>query len=83
MTTMLETQPSPTVETDVHQCVSCAQKERVYVVAPNGRQTAGIWRCRILSQKTRSEVVVQPEEDCFVHRSLTDYWQPSEKILTR
>ena len=83
MTILLETPPNASAETDTHQCVTCAQKERVYVVAPNGRQTAGLWRCRILSQKTREEVVVQPEEDCFVHRSLTDYWQPSDKVLTR
>jgi len=83
MTLLLETPPNSSAETQTHQCVTCGQKERVFVVAPNGRQTAGIWRCRILSQKTRSEVIVQPEEDCFVHRSLTDYWQPSEKILTR
>lgn len=83
MTQVLETLPSPAVGTETHQCATCGQKERVYVVAPNGRQTAGIWRCRILSQKTREEVIVQPEEDCFVHRSLTDHWQPTDQILTR
>lgn len=82
MTILLET-PSPLAETAAHQCVTCSQKERVYLVAPNGRQTAGVWRCRILSQKTREEVIVQPEEDCFLHRSLTDYWQPTDKVLTR
>ncbi len=83
MTSMQEISPNPFAETQTHQCVTCAQKERVFVVAPNGRQTAGLWRCRVLSQKTRNEVVVQPEEDCFVHRSLTDYWQRTEQILTR
>lgn len=83
MTQVLETLPSPIADTGAHQCAACGQKERVYVVAPNGRQTAGIWRCRILSQKTREEVIVQPEEDCFVHRSLTDHWQPTDQILTR
>lgn len=83
MTILLETPQNTSSDTQAHQCVSCDQKERVYVVAPNGRQTAGIWRCRVLSQKKREEVIVQPEEDCFVHRSLSDYWQPTDKILTR
>lgn len=83
MTIRVETPTDRSAETGMHQCVSCGQKERVYVVAPNGRQTAGIWRCRTLSQKTRAEVVVQPEEDCFIHRSLTDYWQPTDQLLTR
>ncbi len=83
MTTMLEMAPPRSAETEMHQCVSCGQKERVFVVAPNGRQTAGMWRCRILSQKTRNEVIVQPEEDCFIHRSLTDYWHPTDQNLTR
>ncbi len=83
MTLVLETLPNTPAATETHQCVTCGQKERVYVVAPNGRQTAGIWRCRVLSQKTRREVIVQPEEDCFVHRSLSDYWQPTDKALTR
>jgi hypothetical protein len=67
----------------LHVCANCAQKERVYVTAPNGRQTAAIWRCRILSQKTQIEVIVQPEENCFEHRSLTDHWTPSDRPLAR
>lgn len=41
-----------------HDCASCARKERVYLTSPNGRQTAAVWRCRQLSQKTHSEVIV-------------------------
>jgi ribosomal protein L37AE/L43A len=67
----------------LHECSSCDNKERVYLTSPNGRQSAAIWRCRQLSQKTRSEVVVQPHENCFEHRSLTDYWQQTPIQLIR
>jgi len=58
-----------------HECATCRHKDRVYLSAPTGTQTAAVWRCRILSQKTSEEVLVQPHENCFEHRSLTDYWE--------
>ena len=67
----------------LHECADCRHKERVYLTSPNGNQTAAVWRCRTLSQKTQSEVLVQPHENCFEHRSLTDHWQPTERELVR
>lgn len=66
-----------------HECASCRLKERVYVKTPNGKQHAAIWRCRVLSQLTREEVLVQPHENCFDHGSLSDYWEESELALVR
>ncbi len=67
----------------LHECASCHHKERVYLTSPNGRQNAAVWRCRMLSQKTRSEVLVQPHENCFEHRSLSDYWEKTTLPLVR
>lgn len=66
-----------------HECASCRHKERVYLTSPDGRRTAAVWRCRTLSQKTQQEVLVQPRENCFEHRSLTDHWEPTQKDLVR
>lgn len=66
-----------------HECASCRHKERVYLTSPDGRRSAAVWRCRPLSQKTQGEVLVQPHENCFEHRSLTDYWEPTAKELVR
>ena len=79
--------PTSTPGTDLdiasHECAACRHKERVYLTSPDGRQTAAVWRCRTLSQKTQAEVLVQPHENCFEHRSLTDYWEPTERKLVR
>ena len=64
-----------------HECAACRHKERVYLTSPSGTQTAAVWRCRTLSQKTQTEVLVQPHEDCFQHRSLTDHWEPTQREL--
>lgn len=66
-----------------HECATCGHKARIYQSAPNGRQIAAVWRCRVLSQKTATEVLVQPHEDCFTHRSLSDYWERTEEALAR
>ena len=66
-----------------HECATCRHKDRVYLSAPTGTQTAAVWRCRILSQKTSEEVLVQPHENCFEHRSLTDHWEESSLTLVR
>ncbi len=66
-----------------HECAGCRHKERVYLMSPDGRRTAAVWRCRPLSQKTQNEVLVQPHENCFEHRSLTDHWEPSRRELVR
>lgn len=73
----------PEIAAERHECASCLHKERVYITSPDGRQTAAVWRCRTLSQKTAQEVLVQPHEDCFQHRSLTDYWQRTSAELVR
>ena len=67
----------------LHECASCRHKDRVYLTAPSGTQTAAVWRCKVLSQKTREEVLVQPHENCFEHRSLTDHWQETSLELVR
>ena len=67
----------------LHECASCRQKNRVYLTSPNGEQTAAVWRCGLLSQKTQQEVLVQPHENCFEHRSLTDHWEQSDLVLVR
>lgn len=56
-----------------HECATCRLKERVYAKTPSGKQHAAVWRCRVLSQLTRDEVLVQPHENCFDHRSLSDH----------
>ena len=66
---------------DRHECAACRHKERVYLMSPDGRRSAAVWRCRPLSQKTQREVLVQPHEDCFEHRSLTDHWEPTTREL--
>ena len=66
-----------------HECATCRLKERVYVKTPNGKQHAAIWRCRVLSQLTREEILVQPHENCFDHGSLSDHWEESEMALVR
>ena len=70
------------VET-LHECATCSHKDRVYITTPNGRQFAAVWRCKVLSQKTREEVLVQPHENCFEHRSLSDHWEESPLALIR
>ena len=70
-------------EEALHECAACRHKERVYLTSPSGTQTAAVWRCRMLSQKTRSEVLVQPHENCFEHRSLSDYWEKTTLPLVR
>lgn len=67
----------------LHECASCRHKTRVYLSAPTGTQTAAVWRCGLLSQKTRREVIVQPHENCFEHRSLSDYWEQTDLPLVR
>ena len=79
----LELTERPTHEPTLHECATCALKERVYITTPDGRQSAAVWRCRILSQKQQAEVLVQPHENCFEHRSLTDYWQLTAAALVR
>ena len=85
----LELLERPTTPTDTdsnttpHECATCRHKERVYLTSPDGKRTAAVWRCRTLSQKTQKEVLVQPQENCFAHRSLTDYWQPTARDLVR
>lgn len=66
-----------------HECASCRHKNRVYLSAPNTTQTAAVWRCGLLSQKTQREVIVQPHENCFEHRSLSDYWEQTDLALVR
>jgi hypothetical protein len=66
-----------------HECADCRHKERVYLVSPDGLRTAAVWRCRPLSQKTQREVLVQPHENCFEHRSLSDHWEPTRRELIR
>ncbi|MBV9849053.1 MAG: hypothetical protein JO250_05115 [Armatimonadetes bacterium] len=75
--------PAAHLENVLHECAACRHKERVYLTAPNGTQTAAVWRCRTLSQKTQNEVLVQPHENCYQHRSLTDYWEPTQRELVR
>ena len=75
--------PDAELNTGLHECAACRHKERVYLTSPDGRRTAAVWRCRTLSQKTQAEVLVQPHENCYEHRSLTDYWQPTERLLVR
>ncbi len=89
MTTELTERPART-EPDMepskealHECASCRHKSRVYLSAPTGTQTAAVWRCGLLSQKTQREVIVQPHENCFEHRSLSDYWEQTELALVR
>jgi hypothetical protein len=67
----------------LHECASCRHKNRVYLSAPTGTQTAAVWRCGKLSQKTQREVIVQPHENCFEHRSLSDYWEQTNLALVR
>ena len=76
------TTAQPQAETQ-HECASCRHKDRVYLTSPSGAQTAAVWRCGLLSQKTQKEVLVQPHENCFVHRSLSDYWEASSLDLVR
>lgn len=85
MTLELLEKPGPDTppEETLHECASCRHKDRVYVTSPSGTQTAAVWRCRMLSQKTRSEVLVQPHENCFEHRSLSDYWAQTTLTLVR
>lgn len=66
-----------------HECATCRHKDRVYVKTPNGKQHAALWRCRVLSQKTHNEVLVQPHENCYDHRSLSDHWEESDLALVR
>jgi hypothetical protein len=70
-------------ENPIHECATCALKDRVYVKTPNGKQFAALWRCGVLSQKTKEEVLVQPHENCYDHRSLSDYWEKSDLALVR
>jgi hypothetical protein len=80
----LELLERPTAATEMqHECATCRHKSRVYLNAPSGTQTAAVWRCVLLSQKTQREVVVQPHENCFEHRSLTDHWEESSLPLVR
>ncbi len=67
----------------LHECATCLHKSRVYLSAPTGTQTAAVWRCGKLSQKTQREVIVQPHENCFEHRSLSDYWEQTDLVLVR
>ncbi len=86
MTLELLEEPRPATRTDakaLHECASCRHKDRVYVTSPSGTQTAAVWRCRMLSQKTQAEVLVQPHENCFEHRSLSDYWAQTTLTLVR
>jgi hypothetical protein len=77
------TQPAMTHNEALHECAGCRHKERVYLMSPDGRRSAAVWRCRPLSQKTHQEVLVQPHENCFEHRSLTDHWELSHRELVR
>ena len=87
MTLELIERPTRQIEEDqtetLHECASCRHKNRVYLSAPSGTQTAAVWRCGLLSQKTRREVIVQPHENCFEHRSLSDYWEQTDLALVR
>ena len=87
MTLELIERPARQTEEDqheaLHECASCRHKNRVYLSAPSGTQTAAVWRCGLLSQKTRREVIVQPHENCFEHRSLSDYWEQTDLALVR
>ena len=76
-------EPETASEKTLHECASCRHKSRVYLSAPNTTQTAAVWRCGLLSQKTRREVLVQPHENCFEHRSLSDYWEQTDLPLVR
>ena len=80
---LLERPASGTNTNPQHECATCRHKDRVYLSAPTGTQTAAVWRCRILSQKTSEEVLVQPHENCFEHRSLTDHWEETCMALYR
>ncbi len=80
MTLELLDRPTPVA---THECATCRHKTRVYLTSPSGTQTAAVWRCRLLSQKTGEEVLVQPHEDCWTHRSLTDHWEESRLALVR
>lgn len=70
-------------EGPLHECASCRHKDRVYVKTPDGKQFAALWRCGVMSQKRKEEVLVQPHENCYEHRSLSDYWEESELALVR
>ncbi len=87
MTTELLERPARQTDTEqtelLHECASCRHKSRVYLSAPSTTQTAAVWRCGLLSQKTRREVIVQPHENCFEHRSLSDYWEQTDLPLVR
>ena len=67
----------------LHECATCRHKDRVYLSAPTGTKTAAVWRCRMLSQKTSEEVLVQPHENCFDHRSLSDHWEETCMAIYR
>ena len=82
MTLELLERATPAAETQ-HECATCGHKNRVYLTSPSGAQTAAVWRCGLLSQKTQKEVLVQPHENCFKHRSLTDYWEKSSLPYVR
>jgi len=79
---LLERSVRPT-EPKLHECATCRHKDRVYLSAPTGTQTAAVWRCRTLSQKTGDEVLVQPHENCFEHRSLSDHWEETSLAIYR
>ena len=84
MTLELLERPASGINTNSqHECATCRHKDRVYLSAPTGTQTAAVWRCRILSQKTSEEVLVQPHENCFAHRSLTDHWEKTCMAIYR
>lgn len=84
MTLELLERPQSRQNTEIlHECASCRHKNRVYLSAPTGAQTAAVWRCGLLSQKTGQEVLVQPHENCFEHRSLTDHWEETSLDLVR
>ena len=85
MTLELIERPKSSAEniTEMHECATCRHKSRVYLSAPTGTQTAAVWRCGLLSQKTQREVLVQPHENCFEHRSLSDHWEESSLALVR
>lgn len=67
----------------LHECATCRHKTRVYLTSPDGSRSAAVWRCPVLSQKRKVEVLVQPHENCFEHRSLSDYWEESDMALVR
>ena len=83
MTLELLERPQSQPEYKLHECATCCHKDRVYLSAPRGTQTAAVWRCGLLSQKTGDEVLVQPHENCFEHRSLTDHWEQTRLALVR